>query len=124
MRAVQQRAPVGTEADLADVTRNRRLPQVLEIVGEERAVRGFVLVVVPRVGNALDRKARVEHAILHRHELLVLPLLDRKAENAPGDFVEVDVDAQLLGLLRFLVIVVIVIVLVVAVDRTRLRYKR
>ncbi len=82
----------------------------------------LVEILAPRRFNSLDRKEREEHALRRRDDLLVVPLVDRKAEHASLNPVEVDLHVR--RLLRFAVLRASVIVVAILMNRLRLRHER
>ena len=121
LRAVEERASVLAEADLADLVRDRCAALLLEIVGEERSALFGLLVVARDRLHAADRKAREEDASAGCDDLCVVAFLYRKPEHASGDAVEVDRDVVLLLALS---VTLVRPVIVVAVDRMRFRNER
>ena len=112
VRGVDQRAVIRAEPDVFDFVLQRRAALLFEIVGQQRA---GLLVVFPRVALGLDaahREAREERTPLGRDDRAEVALLDREAQNAPADALEIDRDADGLLVLAALLFVVLFAVFV------------
>ncbi len=101
--AVDQRTSVVAEPNFVAFRSDRREALVLEVVGEERARVVALAILTARRLDSLDGKAREQHALADRNDLPVFALLDRKAQNASLDALEIDIDVDRFIRLLFVV---------------------
>ena len=117
VRAVDQRASVRAEANFAYVRCDGRGALLFEVVRKQRSRFVLLVAVAPGALYAAHGESREVDASLDGDDVVVSALLDRKAENASFDAVEIDRDrGRFLHLLR-----IVAIVVVIAVQRPRFR---